>query len=197
MATNPFVVDVSAALHGDGLPVTTTQTGPSPSRIGPEMIAIPEGQEVSIETTVTPLGGGVLVDATATAQLKGQCVRCLRELTPTEQISVSQVFSGSEDFITGDAAEAEDDGSGDDVPLIVDDTVNLEQAFVDEFGLNLPFNPVCEPACPEDSDVPAADGVSGEENDLVDPRWAGLEKFLTGEQGDNTGDASSSSDSNI
>lgn len=184
MATNPFLVDVSAALHGDGLPVTISQTGPSPSRIGPEMIAIPEGQEVAVEATVTPLGGGVLVDATATAQLKGQCVRCLRELTPTETITVSQVFSGSDDFITGDAESAEDDGSGDDVPQIVDDIVNLEQSFVDEAGLNLPFNPVCEPACPEDSDVPAPDGVSGEENDLVDPRWAGLEKFLSADSGD-------------
>lgn len=190
MATNPFVVDVSEALHGDGLPVTTTQTGPAPSRIGPEMIAIPEGQEVSIESTITPLGGGVLVDATATAQLKGQCVRCLRELTPTEEIRVSQVFSGSDDFITGDAADEEDDGSGDDVAQIIDDTVNLEQAFIDEVGLNLPFNPVCEPACPEDSDIPAADGVSGEPNDLVDPRWAGLEKFLTSEDSDDAGSSS-------
>ena len=138
-----------------------------------------EGQEVTVEATVTPLGGGVLVDATATAQLKGQCVRCLRELTPTETITVSQVFSGSDDFITGDQLVAEDDGSGDDVPQIIDDTVNLEQSFVDEAGLNFPFNPVCEPACPADSDVPAPDGVSGEENDLVDPRWAGLEKFLS------------------
>ncbi|MCT1451429.1 YceD family protein [Corynebacterium sp. p3-SID1145] len=183
MATNPFIVDVSAAQRGDGLPVTTTQTGPSPSRIGPEMIAIPEGQEISVESTVTPLGEGVLVDATATVQLKGECVRCLRELTPTETITVSQVFSGSDDFITGDDATSEDEGSGDDVPQIIDDTVNLEQAFVDEVGLSLPFNPVCEPECPEDSEVPSADGVSGEENDLVDPRWAGLEKFLTGGDG--------------
>jgi len=180
MATNPFVVDVSEAQRGDGLPVTTTLTGPSPSRIGPEMIAIPEGQEITVEATVTPLGGGVLVDATANVQLQGHCVRCLRELTPTEEISISQVFSGSDDFITGDDSGEEDDGSGDDVPMIVDDTVNLEQAFIDEVGLNLPFNPVCEPACPEDSDVPSPDGVSGEQNDLVDPRWAGLEKFLGG-----------------
>lgn len=192
MATNPFVVDVSEAQRGDGLPVTTTQTGPSPSRIGPEMIAIPEGQEVTVEATVTPLGGGVLVDATATAQLTGQCVRCLRELTPTEQISVSQVFSGSDDFITGDDSAEDDNGSGDDVPAIVDDTVDLEQAFVDEVGLNFPFNPVCEPACPEDSDVPTPDGVSGEKNDLVDPRWADLEKFLSTDNSDAAGSGAAS-----
>lgn len=179
MATNPFVFDVAEVVRGDGLPETLTQTGPSPSRIGPAMIAIPEGAEVEVEATVTPLGSGVLVDATATAQLQGQCVRCLRPLTPTETITISQVFSGSDDFISGDAEDDVDAGSGDEVPRIVNDTVDLEQAFVDEAGLNLPFNPSCQPECPPGSDVPAPDGVSGEQEDRVDPRWAGLEKFLT------------------
>ena len=75
MSTNPFVFDVSDVLGGDGTPETVTQTGPSPARIGPEMIAIPEGREVEIEATLIPLGSGVMVDATATAQLEGQCVR--------------------------------------------------------------------------------------------------------------------------
>ena len=178
MATNPFDFDVAAVMRGDGLPETVTKTGPAPSRIGPEMIAVPEGAEVTVEATLTPLGSGVLVDATMTAQLQGQCVRCLRELTPTESITISQVYSGSDDFITGDAEEDVDSGSGDDVPTIEEGNVNLEQAFVDEAGLTWPFNPQCEPACPDDADVPAPDGVSGEKNDLLDPRWAGLEKFL-------------------
>lgn len=179
MATNPFVFDVAAVMRGDGLPETTTHTGPSPSRIGPEMIAVPEGAPVDIEATLTPLGSGVLVDAAMTAQLEGQCVRCLRPLTPTETIRISQVYSGSDDFITGDAEDSADAGSGDDVPAIAEDKVDLEQAFIDEAGLTLPFNPTCEPTCPEDSDVPSPDGVSGEENNLPDPRWAGLEKFLS------------------
>lgn len=178
MAPNPFIFDVAAVMNGDGLPATMTQTGPAPTRIGPEMIAIPQGTEVTVNATVTPLGTGVLVDATATAQLKGQCVRCLRELTPTETLSISQVFSGSDDFITGDAEDDSDAGSGDEVPRIINDKVDLEQAFIDEAGLNLPFNPTCQPECPEDSEVPAPDGISGEDNDLVDPRWADLEKFL-------------------
>ena len=178
MSTNPFVFDVSDVLGGDGTPETVTQTGPSPSRIGPEMIAIPEGREVEIEATLVPLGSGVMVDATATAQLEGQCVRCLKELTPTETLRISEVFSASDDFITGDGEEDEDQGSGDEIRKVVDGTVDLEQAFVDEAGMNWPFNPTCEPECEGDTDVPAPDAVEGEENNLVDPRWAGLEKFL-------------------
>ncbi|STC68216.1 YceD family protein [Corynebacterium pilosum] len=177
MANNPFVLNVADALRSDGMPLDITATGPSPSRIGPEMIAIPEGGEVTVEATVTNLGSGVLVDATATAQLEGECVRCLAPLTPTETLSISQVFSTDDDFISGDAEDDEDKGSGDEVKYVApDDTVDLEQAFVDEAGLSLPFNPTCQPSCAE-TDVPEPDGVSGEV-ERVDPRWAGLEKFL-------------------
>ncbi|MCG7254415.1 MULTISPECIES: YceD family protein [Corynebacterium] len=178
MAKNPFIVDVADALHGDGMPVTVHLSGPSPSRVGPEMIALPEGQEVDVDATITPLGSGVLVDASLTAQFKGECVRCLKTLTPTKTLQISQVFEGDDGFIVGDAEAEEDQGSGDEIRRIEDETVDLEQAFVDEAGLTLPFNPVCEPECDGDTEVPDPDGVSGEENNLVDPRWAGLEKFL-------------------
>lgn len=178
MSENPFIIDVAEAMRGDGMPVTVSQTGPSPSRIGPEMIAIPAGEQVEVEATVIPLGHGVMVDATARAQLTGQCVRCLKTLHPVETLRVQQVFSASEDFITGDAEVDEDLGSGDEIMRVIDDRVDLEQAFVDEAGLTWPFNPTCEPACDGDTDVPAPDGVSGEEQNRVDPRWAALEKFL-------------------
>lgn len=178
MANNPFEFDVSGVLNGDGLPEIVTHTGPSPSRIGPEMIAIPAGREVEVEATLTPLGSGVMVDATLTAQLEGQCVRCLKELTPTETLRISEVYAADDDFITGDAEEEEDQGSGDEIGRVEGDTVNLEQAFVNEAGLTLPFNPTCQPECEGDTDVPTPDGISGEENNLVDPRWADLEKFL-------------------
>lgn len=178
MANNPFEFDVSGVLNGDGLPETVTHTGPSPSRIGPEMIAIPAGREVEVEATLTPLGSGVMVDATLTAQLEGECVRCLKELAPTETLRISEVYAADDDFIAGDAEEEEDQGSGDEIGRVEGDTVNLEQAFVNEAGLNLPFNPTCQPECEGDTDVPTPDGISGEENNLVDPRWADLEKFL-------------------
>ena len=178
MSENPFIIDVAEVLRGDGMPVTVTQSGPSPSRIGPAMIAIQEGENVDVEATVIPLGSGVMVDATATATLTGQCVRCLKTLRPTKTLRVEQVFAADDSFITGDVEASEDAGSGDEIMHVVDNTVNLEQAFVDEAGLTWPFNPTCEPECEHDTDVPAPDGVSGEEGERVDPRWSGLEKFL-------------------
>lgn len=175
---SPLVFHVAELLRSnEGLPEHRRQVGPSPSRIGPEMIAIAEGAELTVDATLTPIGSGILVDADISATLAGQCVRCLRPLTPGFSLHVSQVFAAYDDFITGDAAEDEEE----DVPKVVGDLIDLEQTVTDEAGLTLPFNPTCEGGCPpEETDVPAPDGVSGEvdeDDTTTDPRWAGLEKF--------------------
>lgn len=176
---SPFIFDVAALLRGSALPEHLTQSGPSPTRIGPEMIAIPEGGKVIVEAQIIPLGGGLAVEADIEAQLLGQCFRCLRELTPTKTLHVSEVFAADPDFVTGeDAADDEDE-----LPMVNQDQIDLLQSVIDEAGLTLPFNPVCEElgygAC-QDDETPAPDGVSEEVEDeeKVDPRWAGLEKFL-------------------
>lgn len=184
--TNPFVLPVAELIRGGSvMPEQRRLVGPSPSRIGPEMIAIAEGEEVTVDATLTPLGGAILVDADITATLTGECVRCLRTLRPETTLHISQVFAVDEDFVDG-GEEDEEDGSVDDVPLIERDEINLEQTVTDEAGLSLPFNPTCEGGCPQDgTDVPAPDGevdedgnIIGGEDPRVDPRWAGLEKFL-------------------
>ncbi|WP_080794196.1 YceD family protein [Corynebacterium pacaense] len=178
---SPFVFDVAAVLRGNGLPEHRTQSGSSPARIGPEMIAIPEGGDVVVDAVLSSLGGGILVEADVRATLSGQCSRCLREITPEFTLHVSEVFAASDDFITGEAAEDEDE-----LPRVDRDQIDLLQSVLDEAGLNLPFNPTCGrfgyPGCDEAS-VPAPDGESDGESGMVgeekvDPRWSGLEKFL-------------------
>ena len=159
--TSPFVFDVAGLLRGPGLPVQESNTGQSPVRVGVPMIAVE----------------GVMVDATVTAPLTGQCSRCLRDLSAERSFKFNEVFSASESFIQGDAVDPEDD----EVPAIVNDRLDTLQTFIDAAVLELPFNPTCEDILGEeceDNDVPSPDGISGEEDqDRVDPRWAGLEKF--------------------
>lgn len=168
-STSPFVFNVAGLTEF----AQRTQTGPAPTRIGPEMIAIAEGTDVTVDATLTQLGGGILVDADIHAPLTGQCVRCLTDLTPDLDLHVSQVFASTPDFVTG---ESEDDDEVDPLPEVVGDEIDLLQTVIDEVGLTLPFNPTCENGCGE-TDTPAPDGISGEYK-LADPRWADLEKFL-------------------
>ena len=176
--SSPFVLDVSTCLQG-GMPEQFRKVGDSPVRVGVEMIGIAAGEEVVVDGIVTNLGSGVMVDATVTAKATGECVRCLAPLNPELSFHISAVFSNNEDFITGDDAEEED--LEDEVGQIVDNTVDITQAVIDEAGLNLPFNPTCldfdSSRAESDSEVPEPDGISGEE-ERIDPRWAGLaEKF--------------------
>lgn len=180
--TSPFEFDVAEMLNHPGIPEQRHQQGPSPDRIGLEMIAIPRNAHVAIEALLTPLGEGVAVEADVTAQLDGQCVRCLSELHPIVTLHISEVFSGSDRFISAEGSSSDDED--DEIPRIVDGVLDLTQSTIDAAGLTLPFNPVCEDGCP-DTDVPRPDGVEEDgsvANDSVekprDPRWAGLEKYL-------------------
>lgn len=169
--TNPYQFDIAGVVRSGGID-TLTHTGPSPVRIGPAMIAIAEGAEVTVVATVTSLGDGLMVEADVTGPLSGECVRCLSPLTDEVNLHISQVFALSEDFITGDVSADEED----EVPLVENDTIDLTQAITDEGGLTLPFNPVCPGGC-DHGDVPEPDGNS-DTHQPVDPRWSGLEKFL-------------------
>lgn len=139
------------------------------------MLGVPEGAPVEVVADVTNLGESVLVDATAYAHAAGQCSRCLNELGRELTLHISDVFGTTPDFISGDDAE-----EGEEPNMVDEDRVDITQLLVDEAGLNLPFNPVCEDYGQTCSDAtPEPDGVSGEqEEDAVDPRWAALaEKF--------------------
>lgn len=198
-AVSPFVFDVGRVLR-EGAPEPFSRVGDAPERIGAEMIAVEQGAEVRLDGVVTPLGGGVLIDADVRAPLRGQCVRCLGDLSDELDIHVSTVFSAGEGFLTGDV---DDEDAADDVPALDGDLADITQAVIDEAVLALPFNPTCEnvenhPCDGEDTGVPAPDGVSGEQGDAPDPRWAGLaEKFGDlggGEGGDGNGDEAGAGD---
>ena len=186
-SNSPFVFDVSDPMHS-GMGEHRTQTGPIPTRIGPEMIAIPEGHDVTVDATLTPLGEAIMVDATIHARLQGECVRCLKTITPDATLTVSQVFATTPDFVVGDPDDEEETEA---VPLIQHDMVDLLQSVIDEAGITLPFNPVCPDGCADDAEVPgldhlddgSADSDASDDSDSgaarsIDPRWSGLEKFL-------------------
>lgn len=168
---SPFIFDVADILR-DNTAAQIYRVGDTPVRIGAEMIGVEPGTEVTVQGYITPLGGGVLVEADVTAPLTGECVRCLAGLKDDLDVHVSVVFSSSDDFITGDTEDLEDE-----VAKVENNCVDITQAVIDEAVLALPFNPTCENLgidCHDsDTDVPEPDGISGEE-EKVDSRWAGL-----------------------
>lgn len=191
--TSPFIFNVASLLRGadaHGAAVYRCVTGPAPERIGVEMLAIAAGSPVTVDATLRSLGSGISVDAHITGILSGECARCLSPLQEELDLEVHQVFAADDSFISGDSDEEADHGSGDEIPAVVDDQIDLLQAVIDEAGLSLPFAPQCADGC--DFELNDAPGISagrsyrdystGEDDPeaaqpAIDPRWSGLEKF--------------------
>ncbi|MBN9643146.1 YceD family protein [Corynebacterium mendelii] len=181
--SSPFVFDVQGLLTSHAETVHRTHHGSAPTRIGGAMVAVEQGAAVTVEATLTPLGGAVMVDATVSAPMTGQCCRCLAPINAEKSFDVNEVFTEPGTITIGGEQAADDDDETDpEEKLIVDESVDMEQSVIDTVVLELPFSPVCADfgqQCDNSPQAaPVADGISGDkDNDLPDPRWAGLEKF--------------------
>ena len=76
-AHNPLSLDVSTVSQQSGAVETIDTEGPSPVRIGLEMIAFGVGTPLDVHATVTNVGEGLVVDAEISGPGDAECVRCL------------------------------------------------------------------------------------------------------------------------
>lgn len=149
-----------------------------PSDIGVELIRIPSGSQVQLDLMLTFVDEGVLATGTVTGRADVECARCLAEFTAEVSVDLTEMYAAP-------GTAAADGAEEDEVRLLDGDLLDLEPALVDAFGLEFPMSPTCtdhgHPGC-LNTDTPAPDGVSGETEGRIDPRWAGLaEKFGTEE----------------
>ncbi len=99
------------------------------------MVRVPGGEDIELEVQLEEVSEGVLVTATVTAPLAGECARCLEEFSSSIQVSFQELFSAQ-------AGE-----SGDDGYLLDGDLLDLEPALRDALVLELPLSPLCSPDC--------------------------------------------------
>lgn len=154
--------------------MTVSETVPSPSRIGLDLIGVDAGAPMELDLRLESVSEGVLVTGTVSAPTAGECARCLTPVTGDVEIDLTELFAYP-DSATDETTEA------DEVGRVVDDTVNLEQPIVDAVGLALPFAPLCRPdcagLCPE-CGVALGSAEPGHHHEQIDPRWAKLASML-------------------
>lgn len=147
-----------------------------PTDIGVEMIRIPEGTEFDLDLMLTFVDEGILVTGSVTGQARVECARCLGEFDTPVSVDLTEMYA-----LEGKAAA--EGAEEDEVRLLDGDMLDLEPALVDAFGLEFPLSPTCTDYGHDqclNTDTPSPDGVSGETEGRIDPRWAGLaEKFGT------------------
>jgi uncharacterized protein len=155
----PFVVGLAELRRLPGHPRQVEVGGPVPG-LALSDAWVPEGAEVVADLHLELLVDGHL---TASGRLQapwvGRCRRCLRDVTGTLDVEISEVFEHD----PSDEAETYPLGT---------DRVDLEPMVRDAVLLALPLAPLCEEVCagpdPDDHPVGASDDAG------PDPRWAAL-----------------------
>jgi uncharacterized protein len=167
---SPLVLNISRLGRRPGSMMTVSETVPSPSRIGLDLIAIDEGAPLELDLRIESVSEGVLVSGTVSAPTAGECARCLTPVTGDVEIDITELFAYP-DSATDETTES------DEIGRVVDDTVNLEQPIIDAVGLALPFAPLCGPdcvgLCPQ-CGIALASAEPGHHHEQIDPRWAKL-----------------------
>ncbi|EKF24329.1 hypothetical protein C731_1707 [Mycolicibacterium hassiacum DSM 44199] len=168
------MLDIARLGRRPGSMMTVSETVPSPSRIGVELVAINAGTPLHLDLRIESVSEGVLVTGTVSARTSGECARCLCPIDGDVSIDLTELFAYP-DSVTDATTEADEVarvGAGGRP-----DTVDLEQPIIDAVGLALPFSPLCSPDCAglcPDCGVPLATAEPGHHHEKVDPRWAKL-----------------------
>ena len=171
---SPLVINISRLGRRPGSMLTISETVPSPSRIGLDLIGVDEGAPLKLDLRIESVSEGALVTGTVSAPTSGECARCLTPITGDVEIDLTELFAYP-DSATDETTDPDEIGrvgsSGQP------DTVDLEQPIIDAIGLALPLSPLCGPdcagLCPQ-CGVPLATAEPGHHHEQIDPRWAKL-----------------------
>jgi uncharacterized protein len=113
---------------------------------------------------------GVLVTATARAQVTGECARCLEPVSQPVEVRAQELFAYSVDDGQADAEGYSLQG----------DLLDFEPVLHDALVLALPLAPLCQEDCPGlcvECGVPLAQaGPDHGHGPAIDPRWASLQQ---------------------
>ena len=177
-ATAVLVVDIVDLPHRIGATKDVCVEAGAPAGLGTAVIGVPEGSSLVVDARLTSLEDGVLARGRADVHVHGECVRCLRDLDEERTVTFDELY-----YLPEAARAAED---GEDVPLVGEDSLDLEPALRDALVPALPFRPLCRPdcagLCPECGrrvdNLPA-----DHRHDHPDPRWSALAALLPDRDG--------------
>ena len=152
-----------------------TRSVPAPADLGIEVLHVPEGAPVELDLRLEAVMEGVLVTGTASAELAGECARCLEPIHDEIDVRFQELF----------VYDGQDYSEDDEVSTLEDDLLDLEPLLRDAVVLALPFQPLCEDDCPglcPECGARLKDDPDHAHEEPIDPRWAGLAALTQDEQ---------------
>jgi uncharacterized protein len=170
----PLVLDTRELGRRPGSQRELTRTAPAPADLGIEVLGVPEGSPVELDIRLEAVVEGVLVTASARAELVGECVRCLDEIHDQVEVSFQELY------LYDDSHDAAGEDETEGASRLEGDLLDLEPQLRDAVVLALPFQPLCREDCPglcPECGARLADDPGHEHDAAVDPRWAALQRL--------------------
>jgi uncharacterized protein len=164
----PLVLDTRELGRRPGSQRTMSLSAEAPAELGIEVLGVPEGSQVQLDLRLEAVMDGVLVTGTASAELEGECARCLDPIEDAVTVDIQELY-----LYEPAAGDDEDD----DVSRLEEDLLDLEPVLRDAVVLALPFQPLCQDDCPGlcvECGARLADDPDHGHDEPVDPRWAAL-----------------------
>ncbi len=164
----PLVLDTRELGRRPGSQRTMSFSAEAPAELGIEILGVPEGSPVQLDLRLEAVMDGVLVTGTATADVEGECARCLEPIEDEVTVDFQELY-------LYDPADGDD--QDDDVSRLEGDLLDLEPVLRDAVVLALPFQPLCQDDCPglcAECGARLADDPDHRHDDAVDPRWSAL-----------------------
>ena len=138
----------------------------APADLGISVIGVPLGSPVELDLRLESVVEGVLVSGSAVVEVRGECVRCLGEVSDQLEVEIQELFvyPGVEpDNTLASRLEG--------------DLFDLEPLLRDEVVLDLPFQPLCREDCLGlcvECGANLNDNPDHRHEARLDPRWATL-----------------------
>jgi uncharacterized protein len=164
----PLVLDTRELGRRPGSQRKMSLLAEAPAELGIEILGVPEGSQIQLDLRLEAVMDGVLVTGTASADLEGECARCLEPIEDTLTVDLQELYLYQ---------PASRDDEDDDVSRLEGDLLDLEPALRDAVVLALPFQPLCQDDCPGlcvECGARLADDPGHRHEDPTDPRWAAL-----------------------
>jgi uncharacterized protein len=138
----------------------------APGDLGIAVIGVPPGSPVELDLRLESVVEGVLVSGTATVQVRGECVRCLGEVSDELEVDIQELY-------VYPGVEPDDDLAS----RLTGDLIDLEPLLRDEVVLGLPFQPLCRDDCAGlcvECGANLNDDPGHRHQTAPDPRWEAL-----------------------
>jgi uncharacterized protein len=143
--------------------------------MGVELARVPAGAELDLDVQLEGVAEGVLVTATVSGPLVGECARCLEPFASVMKVRFQELFALGED-----AGETDGADDADSYRLDASGLLDLEPALRDAIVLELPLSPLCEDDCQGlcvECGVRLADAEPGHRHEERGTMWAALKDF--------------------